>query len=310
MHTPDHNVLHSSEFTRSDIALRQLLLTELETMEFNEACFVRSQDMTCLHDFRVALRRTRVLLLQTHGVFTAGDTRRYAAALARLGQLTGACRDLDVVVEQWPDYVNESAGLNPCIYPVLQQQRDATRAHLVAELNGKKHQLFILRWREFLCAHDAVTRMPQAIIPVSLLARDAIERIARKVFKKLKSINQDSSDRKLHKLRIACKRLRYLLECFKVFEKNHRYRMLIAELKNMQENLGDYQDLIVQRSVMLSLLQKISATEQSVGDVADVERSIKRVIKRRTSKQREFVMESVRKFLRSDALAHALNVDE
>lgn len=306
-HIPDRKSLQITAQLRSDIALRKILLLELEIMEFNEARFIRQHDIECLHDYRVALRRSRIILSRMPGVFPVREVHRFGATFFRLGQLTGSCRDLDVFLEHWPEYADASDAASQRVYNFLQQQRDQARSNLVNELRGEKNALFKKHWRDYLASEPGTTRMPHAKTPISVMAGEQIHLVLRKVSKKLRLITRGSSDRKIHKLRIACKRLRYLLDCFQNIQTNDASEKLIPDLKKLQDKLGAYQDLIVQRGVINSMDKQMVTAGMMTDDVRQAILSIENALNERASSQREVVMEAIRKFLRSDALESMLH---
>jgi CHAD domain-containing protein len=57
----------------------------------------------------------------------------------------------------------------------------------------------------------------------------------------------------LHALRIECKKLRYLMEFFASLFPAKEINELIRQLKKLQNNLGDFNDLCVQQEYLLSL---------------------------------------------------------
>ena len=68
----------------------------------------------------------------------------------------------------------------------------------------------------------------------------------KRVMREGRAITDESPPPELHELRKSCKKLRYLMEFFHCLYKPKAIRALIKELKQLQENLGDYQDLDVQ----------------------------------------------------------------
>jgi len=81
---------------RADEAVRKILSTLLATMRANEDGTRRSLDSEFLHDFRVAVRRSRSCLGQVKEVLAPDDTERFRRDLAWLSDETGRARDLDV----------------------------------------------------------------------------------------------------------------------------------------------------------------------------------------------------------------------
>ncbi len=85
-------------------ALRTLLRHLLGTMERNLDGARQDLDPEFLHDFRVAVRRTRSLLSQVKGVLPAEVSSRFRPGFKWLGQITGPTRDLDVYLLKLPGY--------------------------------------------------------------------------------------------------------------------------------------------------------------------------------------------------------------
>jgi CHAD domain-containing protein len=65
---------------------------------------------------------------------------------------------------------------------------------------------------------------------------------------------------KLHRLRIECKRLRYLLEFFSSLFPENEINLTIQHLKKLQDVLGLYHDCIVQKRELSSYLANLEVT--------------------------------------------------
>ncbi|MBT8331149.1 MAG: CHAD domain-containing protein, partial [Deltaproteobacteria bacterium] len=81
---------------RSDEAAKIILHNLLDVMRANEAVFEKDLDTEILHDFRVAIRRTRSALAQIKNVFPKRTTDRFKKDFAYIGKRSNALRDLDV----------------------------------------------------------------------------------------------------------------------------------------------------------------------------------------------------------------------
>jgi len=66
----------------------------------------------------------------------------------------------------------------------------------------------------------------------------------------------------LHALRIQCKKLRYLMEFFSSLFPRKKINVLIEQLKKLQGNLGDFNDLCVQEDYLFNITRKLPATHQ------------------------------------------------
>ena len=69
-------------------------------------------------------------------------------------------------------------------------------------------------------------------------------------------ISSHSKDSKYHKLRIQCKKLRYLLEFFSSLFPEEKISILVSQLKTLQDNLGLFNDLSVQQETLKNYSQK------------------------------------------------------
>jgi inorganic triphosphatase YgiF len=72
-------------------------------------------------------------------------------------------------------------------------------------------------------------------------------------------ISESTDDKMLHVLRIHCKKLRYLLEFFASLFHPEMRNNLIEQLKRLQDNLGDFNDLRVQEEYLLTVARQLPA---------------------------------------------------
>jgi hypothetical protein len=81
---------------RSDASAKVILRYLFEVMKANEAGIKADIDTEYLHDYRIAIRRTRSALSQIRNVFPTEVTEHFKQEFRTLGQLTNQLRDLDV----------------------------------------------------------------------------------------------------------------------------------------------------------------------------------------------------------------------
>ena len=236
---------------RADAALRRVLLVLLATMERNEAGAIASLDTEFLHDFRVAVRRTRSALTQIKGVLPKTVLNRYKREFAWLGQITTPSRDLDVYVLQFDDYKHslpESARVD--IEPLrnfLLRHQEIEHRTLARRLDSVRYRRLKQNWRKFLTQPVSErSTLANAQRPVVDVACERIWRVYRRAIKEGRAITQDSPAEALHELRKTCKKLRYLMEFFQSLFPDSEIKALIKVLKQLQDNLGDFQDYEVQ----------------------------------------------------------------
>ena len=81
---------------RSDEATKIILRLLLHVMRINEANIDKDLDSEFVHEFRVAIRKTRSALGQIKFVFPTKTTERFKKDFAFVGKLSNELRDLDV----------------------------------------------------------------------------------------------------------------------------------------------------------------------------------------------------------------------
>lgn len=241
-------------------AAKKIHRTLLDTMERNERGIRRRLDSEFLHDFRVAVRRTRSALGQIKGVFPAPTRRRFRRQFSWLGDLTGPARDMDVYLLKMGDFKAQlpkraAADLAPLEH-FLSQRRDAEYDVLSAALDSGRYRRFKTDWRRFLeKPPPRRSALPNALRPVAEVASERVWRVYGRVMKKGLKIAPDSPPDKLHRLRIECKKLRYLMEFFRSLYPKKKIGRLIKELKKLQDNLGEFNDYQVQQATLRNLVE-------------------------------------------------------
>ena len=82
------------------------------------------------------------------------------------------------------------------------------------------------------------------------MASERLVVVYRRVLKRGTKIKPHTPAEALHQLRIECKKLRYLLEFFRSLCERKRVVPFIKELRKLQDNLGDFNDLQVQQEAL------------------------------------------------------------
>jgi CHAD domain-containing protein len=236
---------------RADQAAREILLRLLNIMQINEPGVCKGVDTEFLHDFRVAIRRTRSALSQIKAVLPEAAIKKYRAEFAWLGQTTTPTRDLDVYLLSFDDYreripASARADLNP-LHDFLLAHRAIEQAALVAALKSARYRALLKNWRTLLESSPPTKGLPaNALRPVFPLADERIWHVYTRALKQGRAIESDTPAPALHELRKTCKKLRYLMEFFQSLYPAREIKQLINVLKLLQDNLGQFQDYEVQ----------------------------------------------------------------
>ena len=252
---------------RADQASKLILHRLLDIMEQNEAGTRTGTDTEFLHDYRVAIRRTRSALSQIKGVFPKQIVDRYKTEFAWLGQITSPSRDLDVYLLTFDEYrdslpAHTQADIEPLRDFLIRHQKLENKA-LVKALDSARYRRLIKNWRDFLeqpvNERSTLKNAGRTILEV---ACKRIWRIYRLTIQEGTAINAESPADDLHELRKTCKKLRYLMEFFQSLFPPGDIKALIRTLKTLQDNLGDFQDYEVQVATLKRFSHQMVAEGQ------------------------------------------------
>ncbi len=226
-------------------ALAAILQQLLDVMRANEPGLAARLDEEFLHDYRVAVRRTRSALGHFGDVLTPATLAWAKRFFADLGRRTGAARDLDVLLLELPDYARRlpeerQQGLGTV---VARCEQDVAREYAAVSrwLESKSYRRALERWQRAIekLAREASDRT------IAELAARAIEETATRVFKQAKKVKRSVDNEPVHRLRIRCKKLRYVLEFSRSLTPGGEVADLVTALKRLQDVLGMFNDLVV-----------------------------------------------------------------
>jgi len=240
-------------------ATKLLLKNLFQTMRANEFGIIKDIDTEFLHDFRVAVRRTRSALSQIKEVFAEDVTNEFKAKFSDIGKATNELRDLDVYLLREDSYKNMLPddlrnGLDP-MFKSLAEKRAEALEKCAAFLRSERYKEIVRSWEIFLNAEEpADTRAKNSETHIIHVAKEHIWKKYSKTIKLGSKIASSTPDHKLHSLRIECKKLRYLLEFFMSLFPEDEIKNIIKHLKKLQDNLGDFNDLHVQQESLKSFL--------------------------------------------------------
>ncbi len=244
-------------------ATRVILKFLFQVIQQNVVGINADIDTEFLHDFRVAIRRTRSALSQIKGVFPREIRDRFKADFAVLQKKTNRMRDLDVYLlnkgkyqVMLPDHLRP--GLAP-LFNQLQSERTAEHKKMVKALNDKSFQKLIQQWDSFLNSIEDLPDTKNSNKSVIHIARKFILKKFNQVIEIGNKIREESPAADLHQLRIECKKLRYLLEFFASLFPGEEISLLVKQLKKVQDNLGDYNDLSVQQRSLKQYLKTVTS---------------------------------------------------
>ncbi len=233
---------------RLSIALQHYLAVQHQAVEAEERGILDGGDPESLHRFRVALRRSRALLVEFK-VHLSPELDDLRCRLAEVAHITNDCRDADVFLAA---LAQDRFELPAFLQPGLDELDDfLTRRHRISQqrvsemLRGENYRLLKAEWRKWLNKPADQWVRPTARGSLSEALKQRTHRRHRKLVRKLGSLSPDTPPEEVHRFRIACKKLRYLLE-FAASTHDKQAKSAIGVLKKIQHWLGDQNDAWVQ----------------------------------------------------------------
>lgn len=228
----------------------QILKENFERLVENEAGVRIGLNLEALHNMRVATRRLRAAIKIFQRILPS-KAQKIRTELQKLGRMLGKKRDFDIFSE----FIFHTVNTKSISFLKLARRRNQLQKQILTMLESKYYASLI----EMLVQLKTVTTKKN-ILKVSL------NRIRKELYKVLEiglTIDSQVDDTTLHKLRIAIKKLRYICEFFEpIFSKCIcPLGAFIEKTKEIQDLLGNHQDVIMGISMLMHYRSKFSEDE-------------------------------------------------
>ncbi len=246
-------------------AARLIWRQQLMEMILWEAGSRTGADIEPVHQMRVSTRMARAAVSLFADYFKPGAIRSHVKALRHTGRLLGAVRDRDVALLNLEKYAKSQPpaarkGLRT-VARTWKSEHKAARKALLAWLDSPTYQAFIADFDTFCRTPGAgvvevIWQAGQPLVPVQvrhvlpsvMTQQYAAMRAYEVLFEEMESVPEEA----LHALRIEGKRLRYCLE-FTKHLLGEPGAALIANLRDIQDILGDLNDAVVSRGQLRAI---------------------------------------------------------
>ncbi len=234
-------------------AVSAICLQLLGGMKINIPGVLQDVDSEFLHDFRIAVRRTRSLLSQLKKVLPTEKLAHFNNEFRWLGSITGPVRDLDVYLikkDEFQEMLPEQ--LHPGLIAFLQSLAAMRKKELrimLRELRSERLNKLFYDWDLFLNSSPGEL-WPGAEKYCKKVAIKVINKRFKRILKDGLAISVTTPNEALHRLRIQGKKLRYLIEFFRSFFSEKEVDIFLKQMKKLQNNLGDFNDLSVQQEML------------------------------------------------------------
>ena len=272
---------------------RLVLANLATTITANWQGTIDQTDPEFLHDLRIAVRRSRVVLANAKQVLPAEILDQTRDELAWLADLTSTPRDLDVYLLEWSKYTDPlGAEVAPLLEPVrdlLEQRRTDGHVALEHGLRSERAATLMNSWQAWLTeppVSDAPP--PRAGRP---LGRLVVKRIARAhdiLLERGRMVEPDTPAAQVHDLRKDAKKLRYLLDCFGSLLPKRSRQQYVKRLKALQDNLGEHQDAEVHVHMLRAVATELHESGASADTMVAIGQLTERLDQQRHAARIEF----------------------
>ena len=249
-------------------AARKALFFHFERMLLHEPGTREGQDIEAVHDMRVATRRMRSALRLFKPFFEPGTLRPFRRQLRRIALALGEVRDLDVFLEKALRFLNDHPEID--LAPLItawEAQRQQARCALIDRMDGKGFGRFVTEFHTFLTTPGmGANPLPGPGDATAYQVRHIAPRVIYEHFEQVRAYDtllDGASLLTLHALRIAFKRLRYTMEFFEEVL-GPEVKLVIKDIKIMQDHLGDLNDTRVVGNVLREFVDQHNADYSGV----------------------------------------------
>ncbi|GAA4910245.1 CHAD domain-containing protein [Actinomycetospora succinea] len=220
---------------------------------------VRRDEHDAVHQFRVGARRLRTVLATYRPVLRRDVTDPLRDELRWVAGVAGAARDAEVAEEQLGELLATVPGwlvLGPVdqrVHAVLRQRYRRAHDDLLAVLDGDRFAELLAGLERLLVDPPLTARATEDAAPVlARCVRRDDKRLRAAVAAAARASTEQEHAELLHEVRKAAKRLRYAAESVEAVHGKDAARVA-GRAKTVQTHLGDHQDTVVQREVLLEL---------------------------------------------------------
>ena len=210
----------------------------------NRAGAAAGRDPEFLHQLRVGMRRLRSTLQACRPLLRRKETRRLDRRLGEALRALGDARDWDVF---------ELDLGTPALRRLAHARAESARRHARAAARSALFRFLpdeALAWARSRPWREG-SRAGEAI---DAFARRALERAYARLLDAADGIDWKDAPRR-HRVRIRVKRLRYACDCFAAAWPDEVSRPFFARLRQLQEILGELNDVDVQRRFLQQLVE-------------------------------------------------------
>lgn len=195
-----------------------------------------------LHQYRVAIRRSRALAEAVLDIAPEPQLQQRVHQLRQYARVTGRLRDLHVFLQQLPGLHALSPQLEPTLRDWLRAEAASEHQRLVSQFDDSHYREHMDAWDAWI--HSRYFRKLAQQLDARRI-RQAVRHRIRNFNRRTAEVLHTSPDEDIHRLRKQLKRIRYLME----LDAGH-WQSALRDLRQRQQIYGGFQDRCVQIALL------------------------------------------------------------
>jgi len=266
--------------------VRKLAMKQLDRFVSLEPKVLRGDNPDAIHDLRVASRRLQQVLDLLYPAPRPGEIRKLRRKIRRCRRTLGEVRNCDVQLARVERALSAKRTARretwEAVSHYLRQRRAAHFEKSVKKLSKVNLAVFYVHLRSFLVPTSAAPAVPQlepmeAHPPELFYARigESLEKVWRALETQIEESHRDARMSVIHGVRIAAKRVRYLIEVVHEFDAPGS-REAVQWLRGLQTHLGNWHDAEVLEQVMIEMVARPEFLRDNLSIAVGVEKLILR----------------------------------
>jgi len=249
--------------------VRKLALKQLDRFMSLEPRVLRGDDADAIHDIRVASRRLQQVLDLLYPTPRPGEIRKLRRRIRGARRLLGEVRNCDVQLARVDKTLSSKRATRreswEAVRHYLRQRRSQNFEKSARKLSKLNLAAFYVRLKDVLApnghphgdrpAHPRREGGLPTAPPLQERVASSLQPLWQAFEAQVVQSHRDPEAAVIHGVRIAAKRLRYLIEVIHEFDVAGSAATL-AWLRGLQEHLGNWHDLEVLEQMMVEMLAR------------------------------------------------------
>lgn len=250
--------------------VRELALKQLDRFVSFEPKVLRGDDPDAIHDIRVASRRLQQILDLLHPAPRPREIRRLRRKIRRCRRALGEVRNCDVLIGHVERMLARKRVASretwTAVSHYLRQRRAESFENAVRKLSKVNLAVFYVRLKDWLASDGAAPEHAHPSHKLLVAGKAAPQNFHERVTQDLEEFwqafeaqiaqsQQDPRTPVIHGVRVAAKRVRYLIEVVHAFEVPGSAEA-VAWLRQLQQHMGNWHDLEVLEQMMLEMIAR------------------------------------------------------